>query len=439
MPLHYQDTLFIALFFILSLTVFLASPVTQLEDSNYSMLLSESLLVNHVWSLNRYSIPQSKPFAQFGQRPRGAPSQIRTLHGSLYYNYPWGSSVLSIPFVALMNIWGVYPANPDGSICQAGEIRIQRVLAALLMSVLCCISFRCARLFLPFRWSAVLTTGLGFGTQIWSTATRALWSHTWQILLLGCVVYSLTLALSTLVPVRPILLATLLAWMYFVRPTSIIDIVTVTMFVALYFRPQLRTYSVVLAIWFGAYCVLSWTVLRYLVTGYESMQIQYFEPIRVNAFAERFCAILFSPSRGLFIFVSTFGFTLYLTLRFWELLKLQPLVWLALASISGHVIVLSLFTYWWGGWSYGPRLLTDTVPWFFVISIFGCIPLRELGLQRGTRRSYYTLIAIGLVMLLLSMAINSRGALSWSTLYWNAQASQLDAWDWRHAQFLAGL
>lgn len=118
-------------------------------------------------------------------------------------------------------------------------------------------------------------------------------------------------------------------------------------------------------------------------------------------------------------------------------------------SIIIHLISVGSAPFWWGGGCYGPRLMTDSVPWFVLLAILGVkgmLNLRErLGLQntsRGLRIQY----VVGFFLLVVSMAINARGAISWHTGLWN-RGSTLDEidkeiaryWDWTDPQFLAGL
>ena len=111
--------------------------------------------------------------------------------GSTTYYFPHGSSILSIPLVALLNAIGVSAATPEGRFSLRGEVIIERVVASILMAVLTCVFFHSASLMLPVTWSWVVALGATLGSQIWSTASRGLWAHTWLVLLVGLLVDSL--------------------------------------------------------------------------------------------------------------------------------------------------------------------------------------------------------------------------------------------------------
>src|SRR5262245_48478551 len=178
-----------AIIFTSTLLIFLLSPVHQLADSKYSMLLSQSLLQYQSFTLDNYAIPglPRKPAREFISKHDFY--QLELINGHIYYLYPPGSSLLSVPYVALMNVVGISAASQEGLYNRYGEATIEAILAALLMAGLSSVIFLTARLWLPFCWSMLVAYGSAFGTQIWSTASRALWSDTWGIFILGLIIW----------------------------------------------------------------------------------------------------------------------------------------------------------------------------------------------------------------------------------------------------------
>src|SRR2546423_15661710 len=83
-------------------------------------------------------------------------SQLEISDGHIYYFFPPGSSLLSLPYVALLNACGVSAANADGTYNQRGETIIQASLAALLMAGLACVFFCTARRRLPRPWRVLV-------------------------------------------------------------------------------------------------------------------------------------------------------------------------------------------------------------------------------------------------------------------------------------------
>ncbi|MCM3901400.1 MAG: hypothetical protein ND866_06820 [Pyrinomonadaceae bacterium] len=426
--------------FLFVLTIFLISRVHQLADSNYSMLLSESLLYHRSFTLDRYSIPRLHPTQQLFHVSNGSIYQLELVDTHIYYFWPPGTSVLSVPFVALMNASGVSAATANGNYSPDGEILIQARLAALLMAALASLFYFTSRLLLPPGWSLLLSLGTALGTQIWSTASRALWSDTWGVFLLGFVVLSLVAQELGAYRLRPALLATLLAWSYFVRPTFALPIVAITIYIVMYHRRLFIPYAAVGAAWFTGFGVYSWYHFSQVLPNYYFVYEHFGStPVWLALFGN-----LLSPSRGLFVFVPVLFFVGYLLFRYRAALPLRRLVVLSLVIISAHLIVVSSHSPWYGGHCYGPRYSTGIVPWFYLLAVAG-LQARRIANDQAPRRRFsgrQLEASVGVLLLLLSMTINALGATSHATWLWNSRPVNVDqnpdrVWDWRHPQFLA--
>lgn len=433
-----------ALIFAAALSIFLLSPVHQVTDSAYSMLLSESLLHHRSFALDHYNIPRGEPkwFRYYFRN--GDIYQLEWVNGHLYHNFPVGTSILSIPFVAVMNALGVSATNPDGTYNPDGEENIERILAAILMAALVCVFFLMARLALSPWLSVLVAFGGGLGTQVWSTASRSLWTDSWGSLLLGVVLLMLLAAATGRQRLKPILLATLLSWMYIVRPTFAIHIIGITVYIFLYYRQILLRYLITGGVWLGAFVIYSWHFYGHLFPSYyRASRLQF------DFFWTALAANLISPARGLLIYVPVILFVGYLVARYRRQIVYPRLVMLSLAVIVAHILVVSCQIHWWGGHSYGARFSTGLVPWFVLLA--------SLGLQARWHRLQYVKSATlshrlksvplfetsaGVFLLLTSIAINGLGATSHATWRWNTRPVNIDDhpernWDWRQPQFLA--
>ena len=247
-----------AIVFAVTLSVFLFSRIHQVADSHYSMLLSQSLVSRASFALDAYALPRHEPVWHGYYFKNGPIYQLEVAGGRLYYHLPPGSSVLSAPFVAAFNLLGVSPAAADGSYDPRGEVIIEAGLAALLMAALAVVFFYTARLRLPLGWSVAAALGAAFGTQVYSTASRALWSDTWGILLLGVVVFLLLRDEAKGRGLSPVWLASLLAWTYFVRPTFAVHIAMVSVYIFIYRRRLFLAYALTGAAWLALFVCYSW-------------------------------------------------------------------------------------------------------------------------------------------------------------------------------------
>ena len=427
--------------FIVTGLIFALSPICVLADSNYSMLLSESVIFDHSTHLNAYRFP-----APIREDTRCMPPlppipfesqtfQLARVDGNVLYCYPHGTSILSIPFVALMRMFGVSPLTADGRYNQAGEAEIQRLLASLLMAGFTLVLFRTATLLLGVLPSLFIASGTAFGTQVWSTASRAMWSHTWLIFLGGLVAYSLLRRETGQRRPGPVILATLLAWMYFTRPTGAIPILGVTVYIFAFYRREFLTYALTGLAWFGGFVAYSWFAFGKPVPDYFLRS-----GFDIRGLPTALPAILVSPSRGLFIYVPILIFVFYLLIRYWKTLPFQRLAVLGLAMVMIQILTIALWPIWWGGNSYGPRLLTDAIPWLAVLAILGCAARLQ---RNGTAKFSRSEVVAAFALMALSIAINGRGAVSRPTVSWYV-VTDIDrhperAWNWSYPQFMAGL
>jgi hypothetical protein len=426
--------------FIVTLFIFLLSPVQQIADSNYSMLVSESLLHHGSFALDHYTIPGLNSSLPTEPIPDYKPYQLHVKEGHIYYYFPAGSSVLSVPYVAAMNLVGVSAVDEKGVFDYTGERHIEVSLAALLMAALAALFFFTSRLLLPLRWSVLIALGGVLGTQVFSTASRGLWSDTWGIFLLGVIVWMLLAHERGKHPLSPILLASLLAWTYFVRPTYSIPIIAVSIYLLVSYPSLFKRYAITGGVWFAGFMIYSWHHFGQLLPDYYQAN-----RLTFDYFGVAFAGNLISPSRGLLVFVPAIGFVVYLLVRYAKELPHRRLVVLALFIIIVHLIAVAGFFPWWGGHCYGPRYTTGLVPWFVLLSILAvkaALTAREKYPSKDATLGWKMEWVVGFLLLACSVAINGNGAVNRRTSNWNLRPVNVDerperVWDWRDPQFLA--
>jgi hypothetical protein len=437
-----------AVIFAVTFVVFLSSPAYIFGDSHFALLLSHTILRHGHVRLDEY-LERPIDSRLLRHRPTTRIYQVATINGHNYYVYPVGSSVLSIPFIPVMNALGLSPVRADGGYDVDGELAMQRLLASVLMAVLAVVFFLMARQILSSSWSMVIALGGALGTQVWSTASRVLWSHTWGLLLLGLVVLLLLAEDRGHIRVNPLLLASLLAWMYSVRPVHSVAIVTVSVYMVLYKYDwkSFAWYVCTGMAWLLAFVAYSYHTFGTVLPRYY-LQRGFILGARLDvlkAYVLRAAGHLASPSRGLLVYLPIVLFVAFLLVRYRRTLPSVPLTLLAVANVLCLGLLVSGFGPWWGGHSYGPRLLTEVVPWLVLLAIMGVGGmLRErAGQTVRSHRRHRLELAVGAVLLMLSVAIHARGALSWDTVLWNYFPIDVDkrpqrVWDWRDAQFVAG-
>lgn len=157
-------------------------------------------------------------------------------------------------------------------------------------------------------------------------------------------------------------------------------------------------------------------------------------------------ACLISPSRGLLVFTPAVALPLYLVMRHCRDLAHSGMAILSLAIIACYMATVCAYSKWWGGYSFGPRLLGSLVPWWGLLAALGFQALLRYGALPGAgrARSVYRrlVVTFALMAALIGIVINGWGAISWAPLLWN-QTVEIDrhperVWDWHNAQFAVG-
>lgn len=427
--------------FCVAFAVFIFSPVRSLGETRYTMMVAYSLIHHKSFALDRkeLGVPDQLEMVDGTQKVKNLPLEI--VNGRVYKYAPPGSSILSLPFVAVVNIFGLAPVH-SGTYDLQRELKIAAVIAAILTASFAVICFNTSRLLLPVRWSLVITAVATFGTQVWSTASRVVEPDSWTVVLLMCALYLLVAHELQQTKLRPVLLATILSWCYFVHPTTAISISAIAVYLWLYHRRQFLLFAATGAVWFVALVIYSWHNFGQFLPNYFQTSRLGFE-----TFWEALAGNLVSPSRGLLIYVPVLvivGFMLFMYRRF---LPLRPLVVLGLMVIFVHLIVISGFNHWWAGHSYGPRYWTSVVPWFAFLSSAGLNAMLQVRKERRKTINHWkarVAAVVAATLAIVSILVHARGAVSESTHLWNSKPYDIDLragrlWNWRYPQFLAGL
>jgi hypothetical protein len=419
--------------FVATLAIFTTSRVHQFADSYYAMLLSEHLLTRGSFALEEHFPLPLDPARYPGVSgpPGSYPYQLETVDSHVYYLFPVGSSILSIPFVAALRAAGVSTIRADGTYDRTGDKKIQALLASLLMAGLAAMFFATARLVLSTGWSLVTAVVGALGTQVWSTAALALWSDTWGIFLLGAVVWMLLAHEARGRPLHAPILATLVAFMYIVRPTYALVVIAVGAYLGFRRPASVLPYGAVGLAWLAGFIGYSWihfhrALPRYYVNAGLTFD-RFWTPLAAN---------LVSPGRGLFVYVPITLFAIWLVVRYRRTLPHPLLAAVAGAVAIAHLVVVSGFSPWFAGHSYGPRFMTGIVPWLFLLGILGVRAMLDSG--PPLRRT----LAAGAALGALSIFMQHRGAHVPATWAWN-QSPPIEThadekvWSWRAPQFAA--
>ncbi len=407
--------------------VFRAAPVQQLIDSKFTTAVSHYLMTEGTFSLP----PEFAPTAR-----REGTYILQSVGGKTYHFFSDAPSILNIPFVAAFERFGVASVGADGRFVRENERRILVFVAAFLAAALCAVLFLIARLWIPPSWSLGLVLAFAFGTQIFSVLSRAYWSHSWAVLLLAVAILLLATPRLESRPWAYVVIASLLCWAYFCRPPLSLSIIAVTAFVFARRRRYLPHLVVTGLIWASIF-------VGYSITNFDSILPPYFLSshlrsgrlaggILLTGYPSAMFGTLFSPGRGLFLYVPLSMLILVVAVRRWRWIPEKDLAVTALAVCIAHWQLISLFRNWWGGQCFGPRLMSDILPWLFML---GALCVAALLAARESSDFHWTAFKVACLGLILaaSIFVNTRGAVA------RATADGAGIWNWRYPQFMAGL
>jgi hypothetical protein len=338
-----------------------------------------------------------------------------------------------------MHARGVAAVRGDGTYNAGGELVIDARLAAILMAGFAAIVYFTARLLLPVPWSLAIALVSGFGTQVFSTTSRSMWSDTWGIALVGLAAFVTLRSTARAERLNVPLVATLEAWAYMVRPTNSIVLIGTALYVIATDREDIWRFLVTVAGWLAIFFAYSWTHFGKLLPDYfAATRLRFADP------ASALLGNLVSPGRGLLVYVPAVIAVVLLLARYWRTIRFRRLAWLAAFVIGGHMVMLAGFEHWWGGHCYGARLTTSLVPWMAILAILGSDARRRAALTGGLRMADHVLAFAAVLLCIASIAINAIGAFSLEASKWNISPENIDRspgrlWSWQRPQFLAPL
>ena len=369
--------------------------------------------------------------------------------GRFYHFHPVAVALLAMPFVAALETGRHLAERPlawlDRRIARpglralfAGDLAgasaiVENLISAVFTAAAVAVLYLAALEFLPSGAALALALIFAFGTLLWSLVSRALWQHSPSIFLNSLLILLLLRAGQT----RRAWLAIgfVLALAFFIRPSNAVTVLVIG--ACLIVRLRARALWVVAG---GAPLTAAFILLN--LHMYASPIAPFFWPVRAGAsrlaFSPSIAAALLgnlvSPARGLFVFMPFFLF-LFVP-QIWRepmpapFARLRP--WFC-GLVGLYLLLVAMHTDWWGGFSYGPRYLSDVLP--YLMFLWSPVLLWMAG--RGRRAAVYATLAISLV-------IQFRGATSIETHRWNSIPDNVSRhtsriWDWTDPPFLRGL
>lgn len=367
--------------------------------------------------------------------PRQDGALQRTAGGEVS-RYPVALGVLVAPLYLPLRALPSIAGLPNGDFIR--RARLLEKLVASVITVLTVLLFHALLTGLvDARTAAVLSGIFALATPMFSVAAQAMWTHTGGIPLALAALWSVLRALRAAADgsdpsagrVAALLAAAgVLAGLAFsVRPTNAVVVLALGAgLLALRRYRALGIVAVGAALPVAAQLALNLRWFGRLSGGYETDFGAHF--------AEGLVGVLVSPARGVLLYVPIVLFALPGT-RAW--LRRQDVVSrfvvvTSSAAVIGQLLLIAGWNNWWGGHSWGPRLLIEAIPFLLLLAA----PAVATALSGGWRRAaLWCAAGVGMALQLLG----AFGDSDWNSVPRDVEDAPDRVWDWRDNPVARGL
>jgi hypothetical protein len=296
-------------------------------------------------------------FSAFVDPAQPLPWYFTRVDDHVVSTYPIVPGFLNLPTYLVASLMGLD--------LRAESLQLSAITAALASAT----SVVCVFVALGNLFGTTSTAFLGalvyaFATCVWSVASKALWQHGPSLLFIGGALVFLTAPCAKRWLVVAGLLVGLALW---TRPTNLALAVTTTLYVGWRYRHLVVAYLAGLAVPVAGMLAYSWA---YLGTPAGFGQTQPTATFRGDLLVG-VAGLLISPSRGLFVFSPVFLLSLVgLAIALRQPGRHALLLAVAAAAIA-LIVVMARWQLWWGGVTFGYRLILEVVPAFVLLAAAG--------------------------------------------------------------------
>lgn len=322
----------------IAILIFCAQVRFEGSDSKYNILTASAILEDKTLYIDKYckEIACDNNF------------RIFKIEDHYLYGFPLGSALFSLPIVAMTKVIGLNPIKK--------EVYIQRFIIFLCLIAIYFTMLKIGDHYLNDKQSTFLSSIFFFCTGLISTLASALWSH--DLAILFCFLALLCLIRDA----NFFLISFLLFASYICRPTFCLFALS-AVFYLLLIDWKKAIYVIVSLLFF--LCLFFILCFKF----YHAILAPYYLPTYLSNpnFMLALYGHLFSPSRGLITF-SPFIF-IFLFICDWKKTLNKFTLALGILWPILHLIMVSRFIVWWGGYSFGPRLMVDCLPGIFIFML----------------------------------------------------------------------
>lgn len=337
--------------------------------------------------------------------------------------YPVVQPVLIAPLYLPAVAYLRYRGTDEWRVDHVAKV-MEKVVASFLASLSASLLYLVLRRRAAPRIALLLTVAYAFGTTTWMIGSQALWQHGMAQLLIVAALLFLTAPCTAPRAMAAGLLCGLVAGN---RPPDAIIAAALGAFALFWAGRRSVLFIAAAALPSGLVLLYNLAVAGHLGGAYgRAGDVSFFQHDPLSGAA----GLLFSPTRGLFVFSP---FLLFLVLA-WRHRPHDRGLTLAMSLAAALQLGLYSMTDWRAGVSWGPRFLTDLLP----LLMWMLVPV--VAALRGAGRGLF------LAAVAVAVAIEAIGAFYYTGLadhavmaLDNGRTQMRAAWNWRNAPFIASL
>lgn len=383
-------------------------------DTLPGSLIPFSILLDHSLTLDRFG-PYMTEHISYG-------SDVLHKSGPHWYSvYPIVGPALVTPLYLPIELIPRIAAQQPATLIALARVAEKIAAVALAAAAAIALLFLLRRL-TSERAAWMLTLLFALGTGNWSTSSQALWQHTFgQLAIIGCL-YAIERFSAASAEARWYWMAgAFAACALAIRGTNLVLLPVLAL--VLWLKPArpmdyLRVFApAALAIALTA--AYNFAVFQSFAGGYPV------NPLKGGA-VDGLLGILLSPGRGLLIYtpVAIFALAAFLP-RARESRQSHRLVVIAASAFSLlHIAFIAIWPLWWGGYCWGPRLLTEVLAPLTVLIAIGLPAIASTPLKYA----FATAAVYGCLIQVLGVYCYPKGQWDNAPLSINEHPERL--WNW---------
>ncbi len=276
-----------------------------------------------------------------------------------------------------------------------------KIASGLAVSLAGYILFKAGGKILSRKKALLLWSVFLFGTINFASISQALWQHGFVELFTSLGI--LLLLKEKKEPPHFFWIGILFGAAALCRPTAGVSIAIWGIYTLLQ-KDYKKVLSYILGILICALFFYAYNSIYFVDVSNQGYYSQAFDSWRTPIYLG-LPGMLFSPSKGIFTYSPALLFSL---IGFWLVVKSKKyksdsnerVFFFSFIVIVVHLIILSMWKHWYGGWSFGYRMAADVIPYFSIL----LIPYLNSALFDRTKRIFLFLLAWSVCVQLMGIA-----------------------------------